>query len=64
MWTEEELSDLDYESVYGHDAMHARLLARLDATLRRIEAQAARGTQAAVAARRPREDGASTQGQA
>jgi hypothetical protein len=36
-----DLSDHDYESIYGRDAMHARTLARLDATLRRIEARSA-----------------------
>jgi hypothetical protein len=34
MWTEAELPDLDYESVYGHDAMLARLLARCQDLLR------------------------------
>jgi hypothetical protein len=37
MWTEEELPDEDYASLYGHAAMRARLLATLDAILRRQE---------------------------
>jgi len=31
------LPDHDYESIYGHEAAHARLLARLDALLRRMD---------------------------
>jgi hypothetical protein len=36
----DDLPDGDYESIYGYEAMRARTTARLDATLRRIEAQA------------------------
>jgi hypothetical protein len=36
-----ELPDHDFESIYGREAMHARTLARLDATLKRIEARSA-----------------------
>jgi hypothetical protein len=35
-----DLPDHDYESIYGHAAMHARQLARLDAIARKMEAQA------------------------
>jgi hypothetical protein len=41
MCDETDLPDHDYESIYGHAAMHARSLARLDALARKIEAQAA-----------------------
>jgi hypothetical protein len=34
-----DLSDHDYESIYGREAMQARVLARLDAILQRIEAR-------------------------
>jgi hypothetical protein len=36
-----DLPDHDFASIYGHAAMHARTLARLDALARKIEAQAA-----------------------
>jgi hypothetical protein len=36
-----DLPDHDYESIYGREAMQARTLARLDATLRRLEARSA-----------------------
>jgi hypothetical protein len=36
----DDLPDGEYESIYGYEAMRARFTARLDATLRRIEAQA------------------------
>jgi hypothetical protein len=39
MCEEDDLPDHDYESIYGREAMQARLLARLDATLKRIEAR-------------------------
>jgi hypothetical protein len=41
MCEDADLSDHDYESIYGREAMHARTLARLDATLQRIEARSA-----------------------
>jgi hypothetical protein len=33
------LPDHHYESIYGREAMHARLLARLDAILKRMDAR-------------------------
>jgi len=36
-----DLPDHDFASIYGHAALHARTLARLDALLRKMEAQAA-----------------------
>jgi hypothetical protein len=60
MWEEAELPDHDYESIYGHAAMHARLLAQLDALLHRMDVRNAsladlnrRGTAAAQARRPP-----------
>jgi hypothetical protein len=41
MCDDADLPDHDYESIYGHTAMHARTLARLDAIAKRMEAQAA-----------------------
>jgi hypothetical protein len=41
MCEEADLPDHDYESIYGREALHARVLARLDATLKRIEARSA-----------------------
>jgi hypothetical protein len=32
-----DLPDHDYESIYGREAMHARLLAKLDAILKRMD---------------------------
>jgi len=32
-----DLPDHDYESIYGREAMHARLLAKLDAMLKRMD---------------------------
>jgi len=40
MCDDADLPDHDYESIYGHAALHARQLARLDATIRQIEATA------------------------
>lgn len=37
MWTEAELPDGDYASLYGHAALHQRMLARLDGLLRSQE---------------------------
>lgn len=34
----DDLPDGDYESIYGREAMHRRLIARLDATLRSMDA--------------------------
>jgi hypothetical protein len=41
MCDETNLPDDDFASIYGHAALHARTLARLDALLRKLEAQAA-----------------------
>jgi alpha-D-ribose 1-methylphosphonate 5-triphosphate synthase subunit PhnG len=41
MCDDADLPDHDYESIYGREAMHARVLARLDAALQRIEARSA-----------------------
>jgi len=40
MCDDADLPDHDYESIYGHAALHARQLARLDALLHKMEAQA------------------------
>jgi alpha-D-ribose 1-methylphosphonate 5-triphosphate synthase subunit PhnG len=32
-----DIPDHDYESIYGREAMHARLLAKLDALLKRMD---------------------------
>jgi hypothetical protein len=37
MWTEAELPDEDYAGVYGHEALQARILARLDTVFRSQE---------------------------
>jgi hypothetical protein len=34
-----DLPDHDFESIYGREAMHARLLAKLDALLARMDAR-------------------------
>jgi len=40
MCDDADLPDHDFESIYGHAALHARTLARLDAIARKMEAQA------------------------
>jgi hypothetical protein len=46
-----DLPDHDYASIYGHAALHARTLARLDALARTIEAQATRAALSAASSR-------------
>jgi hypothetical protein len=47
-----DLPDHDYESIYGREAMHARLLAKLDAILKRMETRPS-AWRADTTARRP-----------
>lgn len=39
MWTEDELPDVDLESVYGHQALSARINARVDRLITRVDDQ-------------------------
>jgi hypothetical protein len=41
MCEDTDLPDHDYASIYGREAMHARLLARLDTIERRMEERSA-----------------------
>lgn len=42
MWTEAELPDDDVASLYGHAALHRRIVAQLQAVMRHQEAMCAR----------------------
>ena len=37
MWEEHELPDADYASIYGYAALHARIVARMDAHLTNMD---------------------------
>jgi hypothetical protein len=64
MCDDADLPDHDYESIYGHAAMHARQLARLDALARKAEALAVRwqAERTAFDAKYPPEPPAKVQG--